>query len=90
VLDHHALINGTVKNAPRLYLLHLDDTGALPDGTRVWGNDELMFQGSMYIATLFDQFDTIQFGPQLVPICGDSPINLNCVIPFCGEICGAH
>lgn len=90
VLDKYALIAGTTRNAPRLYVIRLDDQGAIPPDTKIWGNDELMFEGTQYKATVVDQFETIQWGPQLVTICGLSPINVNCVIPFCGEPCGPH
>lgn len=86
VLDKYALIGGTTRNAPRLYSIPLDSEGRIPDGTEVWGNDELMFEGTQYKATVFDRFETIEWGPQLVPVCGPSPINLNCVIPFCGQM----
>lgn len=76
MLDKMALIGGTTRNAPRLYKIPLDPAGNIPAGTTVWGNDELMFQGSMYRLIVTDANNTLTFGPRLISICGDSPVNL--------------
>ena len=85
-LTRAALIGGSTASAPRIYRIPLDATGAIADGTTIWGNDELMFEGSQYRTMVRDALDSIVFGPHLLSICGNSPINLNRIIAFCGGI----
>ena len=78
-LDKYALIANT-KNAPRFYRIGLDSIGGIPWDTRIWSNDELLFEGTQYRTTLLDESGEILFGPQYVPICGPSLIDMTRVI----------
>lgn len=85
-LTRPAIIGGTTHNAPRIYRIPLDATGAISPDTLVWGNDELMFEGSQYRTVVLDSLGTIIFGPHLLSICGSSPIDLTRIITMCGGI----
>lgn len=79
-LDQQSRIRGGDKFAPSLYLFALDVNGMIPLGSRIWSNDELMFEGSQYRVKIFDANQKLLFGPQLMPICGQSTIDLRQII----------
>jgi hypothetical protein len=74
-LSKYALIGGTSRNAPRFYAISLDATGAMLH--EIWGNDELLPEGTTYQITIIGQDGSTLFGPQWFPICGTSPVDLN-------------
>lgn len=76
--DHR--ISGGPVNAPRFYWFELGSAGEIPLNQRIWGNDELMPEGSRYRMTILDQFMSIIFGPLSFSLCGPSPVNLNRMI----------
>jgi hypothetical protein len=75
-INRPSVIGGTAYNAPHFYRIALDDMGRIPPMTRIWSNDELMFQGTHYRTVLLDSNGDILFGPRYIAFCGTSPINM--------------
>lgn len=80
-LSKYALIGGTSDNAPRFYQVSLDSTGSIPANYQIWGNDELMPEGTTYRRLVFDRLGNIIAGPDQIAICGPSPIALTPGVP---------
>jgi len=76
-LSKYALVGGTTDNAPRFYRIALDADGSIEPDQVIWGNDEIMPEGTVYRTTIFDSEGFIVLGPQSFSICGVSPLNLN-------------
>lgn len=73
-------VGGGPSAAPKCYWFQFDSAGALELDERIWGNDELMPEGSRYKMTIFDAMTNILFGPLNFQLCGPSPLNLNRMI----------
>jgi hypothetical protein len=58
----------------------LDSTGNIPSGTQIWCNDELSPATTFYHATVQDGSSGTAYRERLV-IAGNSPINLNSIVP---------
>ena len=63
-----------------LLSITLDNTGSIPAGTQVWACDELQPAGLFYHATIQDGTSGTAYRERLV-IAGNSPINLNSLVP---------
>lgn len=84
-LDRRALIQGGPYNAPNSYRWNFDAMGNLPAGSAIWGNDELMPNGTEYLATIFNSYGDNIWGPQRMMLCGDSPVDISQWVPPCLE-----
>jgi hypothetical protein len=83
-LNHYALIGATpvpliAVNAPIRYQLRLDQFGQV-NNQRIWGNDELMPEGSKYKVEVFDFANSRIFGPQFLQLCGPEPLDITQLI----------
>ncbi len=58
----------------------LDSTGSIPAGTQIWANDELSPATTFYHATVQDGTSGTAYMERLT-IAGNSPINLNSIVP---------
>jgi hypothetical protein len=76
ILEQAAFIGGGSHAAPRIYRTTLDPAGAIPADFRIWGNDEIMPEGSRYQITLQDNLGVILRGPQMISICGPREIDI--------------
>ncbi len=63
-----------------LLQITLDNTGAIPAGTQIFANDELLPATTWYHLTLNDGENGIVYDEHIF-ITGDSPINLNLIPP---------
>lgn len=75
-LSKYALVGGTSQNAPRYYQISLDTNGFIPANYEIWGNDELLPEGTSYRRTVFDSNGYILFSPLQIWVCGTEPITV--------------
>lgn len=68
--------------APKNVQITLDINGQIPGGgSLIYGNDELIPAGTVYIMSVSDAGGGLVYGPELISIVGVSPINLNSIVP---------
>lgn len=81
-LNQDAVVVGTSQIAPRIIVINLNASGAIPAATTIWCNDELTPTGTFYTLSVLEQGGGIVYGPENFTIAGSSPINLNNIVPI--------
>jgi len=76
-----ATVSGTGQIVPKLLSYILDASGNVPSGSTIWGNDQLLPNGTTYKASLAAVGGGQLWGPEYLSIAGASPINLAQLIP---------
>jgi len=76
-----ATVSGTGQIVPKQISYILDGSGNVPAGSTIWGNDQLLPNGTTYKASLAAVGGGQLWGPEYLSIAGTSPINLAQLIP---------
>jgi len=80
-LSQDATASGTGQVAPLVIKINLNSAGSIPVSTSIFANDELSPAGTTYIAVVNEPGGGRVWGPEILPITGASPINLNNITP---------
>jgi hypothetical protein len=61
---------------PERHSFVLDGDGRIPSDARLWASDEISPEYSCYLATLYNDWGTLVYGPEPMWLKGRSPIEL--------------
>jgi hypothetical protein len=80
-LSQDAVAEGNEQLTRRPAYITLGSDGSIPAGTKVWANDEIMPNGTLYVAMVRDSEGRRAYGPELWTIEGTAPIDLTLIVP---------